>query len=151
VTEGFEAGVAISAAFFKVGAGAAALDFAAPKFLHHRMMEEERFQPFLKYVTNKLEAKMGKTHKQFSREFKAKVALEAIRGLKTSAELSSEYGVHVTQIGKWKNELREGIPKLFSGKADRVEKDKDQLIDQLYKQIGKLQMENDWLKKKLVI
>jgi len=87
--------------------------------------------------------------KQFSKEFKAKVALEALKGLKTSAEISSEFSVHPTQIAKWKKELREGLPELFAGKKSAVDKDKDQLIDKLYKQIGQTQVENDWLKKKL--
>jgi putative transposase len=87
--------------------------------------------------------------KQFSKEFKAKVALEAIKGLKTTAELSSEFGVHPTQVNQWKNELREGLPALFEGKKSPEEKSKEQLIDTLYKQIGELQVEVNWLKKKL--
>jgi transposase-like protein len=95
------------------------------------------------------EVKMGGIRKQFSKEFKAKVAIEAIKGLKTTAELSSEFGVHATQITQWKKELRDGLPELFSGKQDPASKGKNQLIDELYKQIGQLQVENDWLKKKL--
>lgn len=92
---------------------------------------------------------MGSMRKQFSKEFKARVALEAMKGLKTTAELSVEYGVHTTQIGQWKKELCEGLPKLFSSKPDAGEKQKEHLINELYKQIGQLQVENDWLKKKL--
>ena len=92
---------------------------------------------------------MSRMRKQFSKEFKAKVALEAIKGLKTSAEISSEYGVHPSQITQWKKELREGLPNLFTGKKSPEDKDNERLIDELYKQIGKLQVENDWLKKKL--
>ena len=87
--------------------------------------------------------------KQFSKEFKAKVALEAIKELKTTAEISSTYEVHPTQVTQWKNELRERLPGLFKGKKSGEEKSKDQLIDELYKQIGQLQVENGWLKKKL--
>ena len=87
--------------------------------------------------------------KQFSKEFKAKVALEAIKGLKTSAEISSEFSVHPTQIAKWKKELREGLPELFAGKKSAEDKDKARLIDELYKQIGQTQVEIGWLKKKL--
>ena len=87
--------------------------------------------------------------KQFSKEFKAKVALEAAKGLKTTAEISSEFGVHPSQVSQWKNELREGLSSLFSGRKSDEEKDKDRLIDELYKQIGQLQVENGWLKKKL--
>lgn len=92
---------------------------------------------------------MSVIRKQFSKEFKAKVALEAIKGLKTSAELSSEFGVHPTQIAQWKNELRKGLPEIFAGKKSAEDRDKDRLIDELYKQIGQTKVENDWLKKKL--
>ncbi len=92
---------------------------------------------------------MSGIRKQFSRELKAKVALEAEKGLKTTAEISSEYGVHALQVGRWKKELREGLPGLFSGKKSAEEKDKEWLIQELYKQIGQLQVENGWLKKKL--
>jgi len=92
---------------------------------------------------------MGRIRKQFSKEFKAKVAFEALKELKTTAELSSEFSVHPSQINQWKKELRERLPEIFAG-ADRAEdKDKNRLIDDLYKQIGQLQVENGWLKKKL--
>jgi len=87
--------------------------------------------------------------KQFGKEFKAKVAFEALKGLKTTAELGGEYAVHPTQISKWKNELKEGLVNIFSKGNDPQEKDKDKLIEELYKQIGQLQVENGWLKKKL--
>lgn len=92
---------------------------------------------------------MGNMRKQFSKEFKAKVAFESLKGLKTTAELGSEFAVHPTQITKWKNELKEGLVDIFSRGKGPDEKDKEQLIEELYKQIGRLQMENDWLKKKL--
>ena len=92
---------------------------------------------------------MGRMRKQFSKEFKAKVSLEAIKGLKTAAELSSEFSVHPSQITQWKNELKEGLVDVFSDKKGSNEKEKDQLIDRLYRQIGQIQVENDWLKKKL--
>jgi len=92
---------------------------------------------------------MGNVKKKFSKEFKARVAIEATKGLKTSAEISSEYSVHPTQIAKWKKELISGLPEIFSGKKGAEENNKEQLIDKLYKRIGQLEMENDWLKKKL--
>lgn len=92
---------------------------------------------------------MSRMRKQFSKEFKAKVALEALRGHKTTAELSSEFGAHPTQITQWKNELREGLPGIFTSKKSAEDKNKEQLIDTLYKQIGELQVENNWFKKKL--
>lgn len=92
---------------------------------------------------------MGDVRKQFSSEFKAKVAIEALRGHKTTAEISSEYGVHATQVAQWKRELCDGIPGLFKNRKSGEEKGKEQLIEDLYKQIGQLQVENGWLKKKL--
>ncbi len=92
---------------------------------------------------------MSGMRKQFSKEFKAKVALEAAMGLKTTAEISSEFGVHPSQIAQWKNELREGLPEIFAGKKGAEEKDKERLIEDLYKEIGHLQVQIGWLKKKL--
>jgi len=65
------------------------------------------------------------------------------------AELSSEFSVHVSQITKWKKELADGIPGIFTGKGDPEEKSKDKLIEDLYKRIGQIEVENNWLKKKL--
>jgi len=90
---------------------------------------------------------MGKRRK-FSNEFKAKVALAAIKGDKTMAELSSEYGVHGNMINRWKKDTLEQLPSLF-GHNNGSDPDKDQLIESLYKQIGKLSVHNEWLKKKL--
>jgi len=91
---------------------------------------------------------MSGVRKQFSKEFKARVALEALKGLKTVAEICSEYSVYATQVGQWKQELMDGLPGLFANKKNAEEKDKDQLIEKLYQQIGQLQVENGWLKKK---
>lgn len=81
--------------------------------------------------------------------FKAKVALEAIKEQKTIAELSSIYGVHPTQITKWKHRALTGLEQLFSDKWKRDEEQKDELLKALYEQIGKLKVEGDWLKKKI--
>lgn len=81
--------------------------------------------------------------------FKAKVALEAIKEQKTIAELSSIYGVHSTQITKWKRKALDFIQQIFSDKFQSQQKSDDELIQELYKQIGKLQVERDWLKKKI--
>ena len=90
---------------------------------------------------------MGRTRKRFSKEFKAKVAFEALKGEKTMTELSSEFSVHATQIAKWKKELADGSPGIFTGKGDPDEKSKDKLIEDLYKRIGQIEVENNWLKK----
>jgi len=80
--------------------------------------------------------------------FKAKVALEAIKGEKTVAEISSKYGIHPNQIGKWKKEVLERLPELFNGKMKKADKTADELQSELYQQIGQLKVELDWLKKK---
>ena len=91
---------------------------------------------------------MTRARKTFSGEFKAKVALEAIKGYKSINELAREYKVHPNAIGNWKKQLLEALPGIFENKrGPRTEIDPD-LPDQLYRQIGKLQVELDWLKKK---
>ncbi len=85
--------------------------------------------------------------KNFEAGFKAKVALEAVKGEKTIAELSSEYGVHPNIIGKWRKELLERLPEIFNGRKSRREKERGEDIEKLSKSIGQLKVENDWLKK----
>lgn len=80
--------------------------------------------------------------------FKAKVALEAVKGEKTTAQIASEYGVHPNQIGQWKKRLLEELPGLFSDRRKREEKEGVAEADELYRQIGQLKVELDWLKKK---
>jgi transposase-like protein len=80
--------------------------------------------------------------------FKAKVALEALKEDKTSAELAGEYQVHPGQIRQWKQIAKDGLVGLFNGKKKKEEKDKDELIQELYQKIGQLEVELGWLKKK---
>lgn len=80
--------------------------------------------------------------------FKAKVALEAIKGEKTLAQLSSEFGVHANQIGRWRKQLLEELPNLFSDRRKKQDKAQEDLVSELYRQIGQLKVEVDWLKKK---
>ncbi len=88
--------------------------------------------------------------KTFPAEFKAKVALEALKGEKTTAQLSSEYGVHPHRISGWKKELQEQAGNIFNNRKDSNNHNHQQeLIDKLYRNIGELKVENDWLKKKL--
>jgi transposase-like protein len=86
--------------------------------------------------------------RSFDAQFKARVALEAIREEKTLAEIASQYGVHPQRIAAWKKEAQKRMAELFQdGKAGSA-KDQDELISALYEQIGKLKVELDWLKKK---
>lgn len=85
-----------------------------------------------------------------SKEFKAKVALEAIRGEKTIQELAQQYEVHPGQITNWKKQLQEGAEEIFEkpNKKGKDETEKEQKKTELYKNIGQLQVENQFLKKK---
>ena len=91
---------------------------------------------------------MARKRRSFSGAFKAKVALAACRGDKTTAQLATEYEVHVGQITAWKKQLLEGAPELFEdGRGKRAAEDTAN-DEELYEQIGRLKMEVEWLKKK---
>ena len=85
--------------------------------------------------------------KTFSPEYKVKVALEAIKGLKPVSEIASAYGVHPTQIGFWKRRLIEGASNVFTDKRTKNSRPQDQLIQELYRVIGQRDMELEWMKK----
>lgn len=87
--------------------------------------------------------------KKFEPAIKARVALEALKGEKTLAQLSAEYEVHATQIGQWKQELIQHSAELFAKPDNSLTKQHEELADKLHKTIGELTMENNWLKKKL--
>jgi transposase-like protein len=91
---------------------------------------------------------MSTQRKRYSAEFKARVALDALKGHKTVNELASTYGVHPTQITHWKHQLHKEVPQIFSARRAKREHDQDALQAQLYQQIGQLKVELDWLKKK---
>ena len=81
--------------------------------------------------------------------FKAKVALEALKGQETMTQLSSRYGVHSGQISRWRRTVKEGLPDLFrNGRKRSADSGDDALVASLYEQIGRLKMELEWLKKK---
>ena len=82
---------------------------------------------------------------------KARVALEALKGEKTAAQISSEYGVHATQVTQWKQELIQRAADLFARPDNSLSKQHEELADKLHKTIGEITMENNWLKKKLQI
>lgn len=85
--------------------------------------------------------------KRFDADFKARIALEAIKGDKTIAEISSEYKVHNTQIANWKRQALAGIKEFFSHGARTHAEEGERDMGILYEQIGKLKVENDFLKK----
>jgi transposase len=85
--------------------------------------------------------------KRFTKGFKAKAAVAAIKEDKTMAELSSEYGVHASQISTWRKMVLEGAGSLFSNAPDQDRKEREALIEDLYKNVGQLRVENEWLKK----
>ena len=88
-----------------------------------------------------------KNRKTFTAQFKAKVALEAIRGTKTVNEIAQEFGVHPTQVSQWKKELQESAAGVFDGKRGPKPVDPSSSEDRLYTEIGRLKVEVDWLKK----
>lgn len=94
---------------------------------------------------------MSKDRKKYSSAEKAKIALEAIKGELTIAQISSKYAVHSTQINQWKRQLLNALPDAFSGKQKQIVSDHQAELSQLYEQIGRLKTENDFLKKKFEV
>jgi transposase-like protein len=92
---------------------------------------------------------VGQKRKRHSSDFKARVALEAVKGVRTLSELSAAYGVHSTVIAHWKRQLMEGAPGLFERGAGPSGRTEEEVTAPLYQEIGRLKMEVDWLKKKL--
>ncbi len=91
---------------------------------------------------------MENLRRKHTPSFKAKVALEAIKEQKTSAELASQYQVHPGQIRNWKTAAIKGLTDFFSDKRRSKDQDKEKLIEELYRQIGQMKVDLDWLKKK---
>lgn len=87
-------------------------------------------------------------NKTYDKKFKATVALEAIKGEKTIAEIASQYEVHPNAVSKWKKQAMQSLPDIFTRGKKKKDKSKKQLQDELYKQIGRLKVENEFLKKK---
>lgn len=87
------------------------------------------------------------SRKKHSTQTKIKVVLEVLKGEKTTAEITTKYGIHATQINNWKKAVLDVLPEAFSSKRKRQGDDQRTLIDELYKQIGQLKVENDFLKK----
>ena len=91
---------------------------------------------------------MTKQRNHYSADFKAKVAIAAIKGQQTVNEIASVYGMHPNQVMQWKKHLLEAVPDIFSARRARATQDEEALKSQLYQQIGQLKVELDWLKKK---
>jgi transposase len=91
---------------------------------------------------------MGKTKRtRYSAEFKARVALEALKGEKTIAELAARFGVHPNQVSDWKKQALEGMADIFKGKAERDNAASEAKVKDLHAKIGQLTVERDFLAK----
>jgi len=92
---------------------------------------------------------MSETNRKiYSPSEKAQVALEALKGNMTFNELTAKYGVHASQINRWKTQLKNSIVEIFSNVQEKRDDDKEKLIEELYRKIGQQGVEIDWLKKK---
>ncbi len=91
---------------------------------------------------------MSRKRRVFGSSFRAKVALAAIRGDKTTAELASKYSVHASQVTAWKKQLLERAAELFEDGRRKRRDERSVSEEDLYEQIGRLKMEFEWLKKK---
>lgn len=93
---------------------------------------------------------MARTRRRFDGVFKAKVALEAIRELKTISEIAKQFKVHPNQVTTWKKQLLGGASLVFEGEGFSSKKGNDEReAAELYEQIGRLKVELEWLKKKV--
>jgi transposase-like protein len=91
---------------------------------------------------------MKKERKSYTAAFKAKVALEAIKGQRTINEIASAFEVHPNQVTQWKKQAVSQLSEIFSNGRARDDAAEEELRNQLYQQIGQLKVELDWLKKK---
>lgn len=86
--------------------------------------------------------------KHFSAAFKAKVVQELLKEEKTLGQLATEYGVSTKQLGRWKSQVLENLPRLFEPEAEKMQQQHEQQVQELYAEIGRLTTELSWLKKK---
>ena len=86
---------------------------------------------------------------KYSKSLKCKVALSALKAQATTNEIASEFMVHTSQVNRWKKQAIDGLPDIFGGSQKNVIQNMETERDRLYQQIGKLQVELDWLKNKV--
>jgi transposase-like protein len=91
---------------------------------------------------------MGRIRKRYDGAFKARIALLAIKGEQTTVEIASSYSVHPDQVTQWKKQVLEALPEVFSERNKKQEQNREEVESELYRQIGQLKVEVDWLKKK---
>lgn len=91
---------------------------------------------------------MSTKHKKYTPTEKARIALEAIKGEQTLAQITSKYGIHATQVNRWKKQALAYLPNAFSDKGKQETNTHEIELAELYEQIGRLKVENDFLKKK---
>ena len=94
---------------------------------------------------------MSKKRKIHSPEYKAKIALEALQEARTVSEIASRHQLHPTQISQWKKAAKDRLPEIFSKAKKSPAQTEEELTAPLFEQIGRLQVELDWLKKKAAI
>jgi transposase-like protein len=86
--------------------------------------------------------------RKHSAEFKARVALEALKGIKTTSEIAKEFEIHPVMVGKWKNEMVDRLPELFEVNNAKKAKESEKEKEHLHRKVGQLTMEVDFLEKK---
>ncbi len=92
---------------------------------------------------------MSKKRKQYSAPFKSKVALAALKGDETTSEIAARFQIHPTMVSTWKRELLENASELFEGKRKGAKQSSEPSTDELYREIGRLTVERDFLSRKL--
>lgn len=95
------------------------------------------------------EETMSRKRRVFSSAFKAKVALESVKGLKTTSELAKQFKVHPNQVTLWKKQLLSGAEQVFESSVSKGSQSDEPEASELYEQIGRLKVELEWLKKKV--
>jgi transposase-like protein len=91
---------------------------------------------------------MSKKRRQHSPDLKARVGLEALKGIEPVHAIAAKYQIHPVQVSQWKKEIAEKLPEVFAGKADHDAEAAKEREKELYEEIGRLKMELEWLKKK---